>query len=70
MDKNLIEIWSGMIGRTLDERGRLSAEELKRATGLENESVYAAIGWLAREGTICFHDNNEFSVHTYHEHYY
>lgn len=70
MDKNLIGIWSGMIWRTLDERGRLSVEELKRATGLDGESVYAAIGWLAREGNICFYDNNEFSALIYHEYYY
>lgn len=70
MDKNLIGIWSGMIWRTLDEKGRLSVEELKRATGLESESIYAAIGWLAQEGNICFCDNNEFSVCIYHEHYY
>ena len=70
MDENLIGIWSGMIRRALDERGRLTVEELKRATGLESDSVYAAIGWLAREGTIRFHDDNEFSVHIYHEHYY
>lgn len=70
MDKNLIEIWSGMIWQTLYEKGRLTVEDLKQATGLESDSVYAAIGWLAREGNICFHDNNEFSVHIYHEHYY
>lgn len=70
MDKNLIGIWSGMIWRTLYEKGRLSIEELKQATELERDSVCAAIGWLAREGNICFHGNNEFSVHIYHEHYY
>lgn len=70
MDKTLIGIWAGMICRTLDEKGRLSVEELKQATRLESDSIYAAIGWLAREGNICFFDNNEFSVHIYHEHYY
>lgn len=70
MDKNLIGIWSGMIWRTLSEKGRLSVEGLKQATGLETDSVYAAIGWLAREGNISFHANNEFSINIYHEHYY
>lgn len=70
MDKKLIGIWAGTIWRTLNERGRLSAEELKRATGLESASVYAAIGYLAQEGTICFYDNNEFSARICHEYYY
>lgn len=51
MDKDLIVIWSGIIWRTLNERGKLSVQELKQATGLEFEAIYAAVGWLAREAT-------------------
>lgn len=54
MDKDLIGIWSGIIWRTLNERGKLSVQELKQATGLESEAIYAAVGWLAREGNISF----------------
>lgn len=34
MDKDLIGIWTGIIWRTLNERGKLSVQELKQATGL------------------------------------
>lgn len=34
--------------------------ELKRATGLADRELNAAIGWLAHEGSICFgHDSGE-----------
>lgn len=70
MNKELIGIWSGILWRTLNERGKLSVQALKQATWLETESIYAAIGWLAREGNICFDDNNRVSLYIYHEHYY
>lgn len=70
MDKDLIGIWSGIIWRTLNERGKLSVQELKQATGLESEAIYAAVGWLVREGNISFDDNKELSLYIYHERYY
>ncbi len=70
MDKDLIGIWSGIIWRTLNERGKLSVQELKQATGLEFEAIYAAVGWLAREGNVSFDDNKELSLYIYHERYY
>lgn len=45
MDKDLIGIWSGIIWRTLNERGKLSVQELKQATGLESETIYAAVDY-------------------------
>lgn len=44
MNKDLIGIWSGIIWRTLNERGKLSVQELKQVTGLEFEAIYAAVG--------------------------
>ena len=70
MNKDLIGIWSGIIWRTLNERGKLSVPELKQVTGLELEAIHAAVGWLAREGNISFDDNKELSLNIYHERYY
>ena len=70
MDKDIIGIWSGIVWRALNERGKLTVEDLKQATGLEPESIYTAIGWLAREGNISFDDNKELSLFIYHERYY
>lgn len=70
MDKDLIGIWAGIIWRTLNERGKLSIQGLKQTTGLESEAIYSAIGWLAREGNICFDDNKKLSLYIYHERYY
>lgn len=70
MDKDIIGIWSGIIWRTLNERGKLSIQELKQVTGLEPESIYAAVGWLAREGNISFDEHNGLSLYIYHERYY
>lgn len=71
MDKNLIGTWSGIIWRTLSERGKLSIEELKQVTNLESECIYAAIGWLACEGNISFDNGSKgLSLYIYYEHYY
>ena len=70
MNNDMIGVWSGIIWRTLNEKGKLSVQELKQTTGLEAESIYAAVGWLAREGNISFDESKKLSLYIYHEHYY
>lgn len=71
MDKNVIGIWSGIVWRALNERGKLSREELKQVTNFESECIYAAIGWLAREGNISFDNGSKgLLLYIYHERYY
>ncbi len=36
----------------MDENGRLHIREVKKATKLTDKNLYAALGWLAREGKI------------------
>jgi hypothetical protein len=43
---------AGVIWRTLDLQGHLSAEELSLETGLAEDRLNQGIGWLAREGKI------------------
>jgi len=36
----------------LDESGRQNVKEIKKATKLTDKDLYAALGWLAREGKV------------------
>ena len=71
MDKEMIGNLAGIVWRTLDEKGKLSFEDLLRETMLDSESVSTAIGWLAREDKIYFDEQNGISLfHVYKEYYY
>lgn len=70
MTKDMIGVWAGIVWQTLNERGTLSIHSLKQITTLDDEAIYSAVGWLAREGKICFDDNHELSLYCYHELYY
>ena len=43
---------AGRVWSHLDENGRLHIREVKKATKLTDKNLYAALGWLAREGKI------------------
>lgn len=43
---------AGKVWTVLDEAGRLNVKEVKKTTKLTDKDLYAAIGWLAREGKI------------------
>lgn len=47
-----IGINAGKVWSILDETGRQTVKELKDTTKLTYNNLYAAIGWLAREGKI------------------
>ena len=60
-----------MVWRMLNEKGKLSFEELQHETLLDSESVSTAIGWLAREDKIEFDEQNGITAfYVYHERYY
>lgn len=52
MDIDTIGLWAGLVWTALDEQGTLSVKGLKKATKLKEKEIYAALGWLAREGKI------------------
>jgi len=43
---------AGRIWSLLDEKGRQNIKDVKKATKLTDKNLYAALGWLAREGKI------------------
>ena len=62
---------AGIVWRKLESKGRLTFEELQTETGLEMAAMFAAIGWLAREGKISFtKENGITSVYLFFERYY
>ncbi|MEA5127697.1 MAG: winged helix-turn-helix domain-containing protein [Proteiniphilum sp.] len=47
-----IGINAGKVWSVLDEGGRQNVKEIKKATKLTDKDLYAALGWLAREGKV------------------
>lgn len=47
-----IGINAGKVWAILDENGRQNVKEIKKATKLTDKDLYAALGWLAREGKV------------------
>jgi hypothetical protein len=43
---------AGKVWHTLKSKGQLSAEALTKSTKLKTNEVFAALGWLGREGKI------------------
>ncbi len=41
-------VWNALQG------GAQGLKALKKATKLKNEDLFLALGWLAREGKVCF----------------
>lgn len=47
-----IGINAGKVWTILDKNGRQNVKEIKKATKLTDKDLYAALGWLAREGKV------------------
>ena len=52
MNKHQIGLNAGVVWRLLNDNKRWSYCELKKASGLADRDLNAAIGWLAREDKI------------------
>lgn len=51
---------AGIIWKYLDEAGtEKSLKEVKKACKLTDKDMYAALGWLAREGKVAFNELKE-----------
>jgi len=46
---------AGNLWKILDSKGIKGVKELKKAAKLSDKEIYAAIGWLAREEKLVFH---------------
>ncbi|GAP72548.1 hypothetical protein SAMD00024442_35_16 [Candidatus Symbiothrix dinenymphae] len=48
---------AGRVWTVLKEEGQKSVKELKKLVKLTDKEVFAALGWLAREDKLYFHEN-------------
>lgn len=56
MNVEVIGNWAGLVWTVLNEQGKLGVKGLKKATKLKEKEIYAALGWLAREGKVSVED--------------
>ena len=54
MNKEEIGTNAGMVWQALYANGAMSFDDLIETTGLNTESAYSALGWLAREDKLDF----------------
>lgn len=66
MNTEAIGAWAGLVWNALNEADVLGLKQLKKISKLKDKEVFAAIGWLAREGKIAIdvdpEDEKEFVV--------
>lgn len=55
----LIGTNAGLVWNALNEGGKMSLKAVKKATKIRAEKdLYAALGWLAKEGKLVFEEAN------------
>jgi hypothetical protein len=59
MNTEAIGSWAGLVWNALSETDTVGIKQLKKITKLKDKEVFAAIGWLAREGKIAILPNEE-----------
>lgn len=52
MNAETIGLNAGVVWNALNEANVLGSKQLKKVTKLKDKELYAAIGWLAREGKV------------------
>ncbi len=57
MNAEAIGSFAGLVWQALNETDTLGLKQLKKITKLKDKEVFAAIGWLAREGKIDIQSN-------------
>ncbi|MCM1522250.1 MAG: winged helix-turn-helix domain-containing protein [Muribaculaceae bacterium] len=63
MNTETIGQLAGCVWAALNEAEALDAKQLKKMAKLKNErELYAAIGWLAREGKVAFTPGDDKEV--------
>ena len=60
MNVETIGLWAGAVWNSLNEaNGTQDMKGLKKVTKLKEKEVFAAIGWLAREGKVSVPSDEE-----------
>lgn len=66
MNTDTIGFNAGKVWQALDAAQAMGVKQLKKVTKLKDKEIYAAIGWLAREGkldiTVDPEDEKEFII--------
>lgn len=52
MNTETVGMYAGSVWVALNTADAMGVKQLKKATKLKDKEVYAALGWLAREGKI------------------
>ena len=52
MNIETIGAWAGLVWNALDGKEALTIKKVKKATKLKEKELYAAFGWLGREGKL------------------
>ena len=52
MNAEAIGGWAGLVWNALRAADVLGLKQLKKVTKLKDKQVFAALGWLAREGKV------------------
>ncbi len=52
MNAEAIGGWAGLVWNALSAADVLALKQLKKITKLKDKQVFAALGWLAREGKV------------------
>ena len=52
MNTETIGMYAGSVWVALNTADAMGVKQLRKATKLKDKEVYAALGWLAREGKI------------------
>lgn len=59
MNSETIGAWAGQVWNALNEADVLGTKQLKKISKLKDKELFAAIGWLAREGKVEIMTNPE-----------
>lgn len=59
MNVATIGTYAGQVWQALNEADALGIKQIKKITKLKDKEVFAALGWLAREGKIDVQANPE-----------
>lgn len=59
MNTEAIGSWAGLVWNALSATDTVGLKQLKKITKLKDKEVFAAIGWLAREGKIAILPNEK-----------
>ncbi len=66
MNIEIIGLNAGAVWNALNEVNVMNLKQLKKATKLKDKEVFAALGWLAREGKVSIEvdatDEKEFVI--------